>query len=288
MLEAILFDLDNTLVDYVSYRETTSITAAKAMVKHGLPTSKFDAYSRIFAIFRAKGMEYEGAYHEVVERFDLEPNSATRISQAAIMEHQRVMLEVLHAYPLVKPILAEFKRMGIKRGIVSDAPRDKVWKRLLTVKLEDEFDVVVTHDDTMLYKPNPSPFQLALNVLQVPPAECLFVGDDPSRDIKGAKELGMHTCLAIYGMDGIAGYRRHDPDDRKLADFEIGRFQEILGVVEQIVGKKELKEMLEQRGYSRFWRKARRAGIVIRSATQTSKTALGRIGTTLGRRRLTL
>ena len=48
----------------------------------------------------------------------------------------------------------------------------------------------------MEYKPHPSPFTLALKKLAVLPDAVLFVGDNPSRDIKGAKAVGMRTCLA--------------------------------------------------------------------------------------------
>ena len=49
---------------------------------------------------------------------------------------------------MVKPTL-KIKRKGLKLGIVTDAPRNKAWQRLVITNLENEFDFVITHDDTM-------------------------------------------------------------------------------------------------------------------------------------------
>jgi len=59
--------------------------------------------------------------------------------------------------------------------------------------IQDCFDVVVTHGAKV------KSFNKALEMLKVKPYECLMVGDNPVRDILGAKRLGMKTCLARYG-----------------------------------------------------------------------------------------
>jgi FMN phosphatase YigB (HAD superfamily) len=49
------------------------------------------------------------------------------------------------------------------------------------------------------------------------------VGDNPERDIKGAQELGMKTCLAKYG------WNKRKTDIK--ADYEINRFEDLLKVL---------------------------------------------------------
>lgn len=129
---------------------------------------------------------------------------------------------MLKPYPAVKPTLKKLREKGIRLAIVSDAPRNKAWQRLILAGLENEFEIVVTHDDTKQFKPHPNPFQLALTKLELLAPACLFVGDNPKRDVKGAKQVGMNTCLAKYG-----GWQAEEDE----ADFEISKIEELLQII---------------------------------------------------------
>ena len=120
-------------------------------------------------------------------------------------------------------VLFELKRRGIKLAIVSDAPRLKAWIRLVSMKINHLFDVVVTFDDTKEMKPGTKPFLVAFRKLKLKPHECLMVGDRPERDIEGARKLGMSTCFARYG----------NPKGKSPgADYEINDIKELLEIVE--------------------------------------------------------
>lgn len=198
MIRAIIFDLDNTLIDFLTFKKETAKAAAKAMVGQGLPIDEITAYGKIFSVYDEKGIEYQKTFHDVIKPFGLEVNKAERIQQAAILAYLKRKFEVLKPYPMVKPVLGKLRK-SYKLVIVTDAPRNKTWQRLVLTGLEDQFDYIITHDDTNEKKPGPSPFYLALEKLSLLAPACLFVGDNPDRDIKGAKELGMATCWAKYG-----------------------------------------------------------------------------------------
>jgi putative hydrolase of the HAD superfamily len=226
MLKAVLFDLDNTLLDFMTFKIETAKAAAKAMVKQGLPMDEMQAYGKIFSVYDEKGIEYQKTFFEVIKPLGLGVDEAERIQQAAIVAYLKRKSEVLRAYPMVKPTLARLRVMGLKLAIVTDAPRNKTWQRLVITGLEREFDIVVTLDDTMQKKPHQSPFNLALERLLLPASACLFVGDNPERDIAGAKEAGMKTCLASYGTWN----RKAEPK----ADYDIKRFEDLPKIVERM------------------------------------------------------
>jgi putative hydrolase of the HAD superfamily len=198
MIRAVIFDLDNTLIDFLTFKKETAKAAARAMVKMGLPTDEITAYGKIFSVYDEKGIEYQKTFGDVIRPFDLEINEAEMIQQAAILAYLRRKFDVLRPYPLVKPTLEKL-RQKYKLAVVTDAPRNKAWQRLVLTGLEKEFHFVITKDDTLQEKPHPSPFYLAMKKLNMLAPACLFVGDNPDRDIKGAKELGMMTCWAKYG-----------------------------------------------------------------------------------------
>jgi len=223
-VKAILFDLDNTLIDFLTFKKETAKAAASAMVRQGLPATEIQAYGKIFSVYDEKGIEYQKTFYDVIRPFNLEINKAEKIQQAAILAYLEKKFDVLRPYPLVKPTLAKLRKK-YKLVIVTDAPRNKTWQRLVLTGLENEFDFVITHDDTLEKKPHSSPFYLALQRLNVLAPACLFVGDNPERDIKGAKELGMQTCWARYGST-----RKTSESD---SDFIIDRFEDLLKILKE-------------------------------------------------------
>lgn len=230
MVKAVLFDLDNTLIDFLSFKKETAKSAARAMVRHGLPATEIEAYGKIFSVYDEKGIEYQKTFHDVVVQYGLEANLAERIQQAGIIAYQQRKYEVLRPYPMVRPTLKRLRDMGLGLGVVSDAPRNKAWQRLVLSGLYGEFGFVITHSDTQEFKPHPTPFTLALKMLGVLPEAVLFVGDNPARDIRGAKAVGMKTCLARYGQ-----VFRESVD----SDYSIDRFEDLIGVVERIRSGKQ-------------------------------------------------
>ncbi len=224
MVKAVLFDLDNTLIDFMTFKKESAKAAAKAMVRQGLPVDEITAYGRIFSVYDEKGIEHQKTFHDVIKPFNLEINKAEMIQQAAILAYLKKKFEILRPYPMVKPVLARLRQRH-RLAIVTDAPRNKAWQRLVLTGLEREFDFVITKDDTLEAKPHPNPFYLALEKLNALAPACLFVGDNPERDIKGAKEVGMMTCWARYG----SMLKRSD------ADMEIGSIEELPRKLEQMI-----------------------------------------------------
>lgn len=247
------------MANFIEFKQMTARAAAKAMVEHGLPASEREAYGQIFFVYDANGMEYQKTYYQVLVNFGLDINKAERIQQAAIVAHQQVMIDALRCYPMVKPTLAELRAMRLDLGLVSDAPRNKAWKRLVILGLAGEFPVVVTHSDTEKWKPDPSPFLLAISMLDVKPERILFVGDDRSRDIRGAKEVGMITCHAKYGSLGMKGYSWYDKSKEVEADFTIERFEQLIKVVDKIGIEPDIAELVGKGRASKFWRRGRLA-----------------------------
>ena len=66
---------------------------------------------------------------------------------------------------------------------------------------EKIFDIEAMH---FIPKPNPEPYQLALEYLKVDPSECLLI-DDMERNLKPAQELGMQTILIGNGSASANG-----------------------------------------------------------------------------------
>jgi len=228
MLKAILFDLDNTLLDFSGFKRESALAAAKAMKKTGVPLTEKELYARIFKVYDAKGIEYSRTFGDVLYGLEMDQHHIERARQAAIIAYTKKKYECLKPRAKAIQLLSSLK-LKYKLGIVTDAPREKAWQRLVLAGLDGFFYPVVTYNDTLEHKPSLKPFELALYLLKVKPDEVLFVGDFPERDIIGAKKAGLHTCLAKYGC---IDYK----EEMDLADYSIDKIEELGTVIKAIVG----------------------------------------------------
>lgn len=198
MIKAVIFDLDNTLIDFLKMKTISIEEAVSSMIGAGLKQKKRDAIKRIFEIYDQIGMESKMIFQKYIK--EVNGKIDYRILGAGIAAYRRVHTSFYEPYPHVIPMLIRMREKGIKLAILTDAPKLKAWIRLCSIKADPFFDVVVTYDDTKRLKPNKKPFLFVLKKLSQRPEECLMVGDNIQRDILGAKRVGMKTCHARYGL----------------------------------------------------------------------------------------
>ena len=197
MIHGILFDLDNTLFDFMRMKQNAVEAAACAMIDAGMPLSKDEVTQRIFEIYDVRGIEYQEVFDQMLsEQFGaIDPKWLA----AGIVAYRRAREAALVLYPHVNYTLIELLKRGLRLAVISDAPRNQAWLRLCYLDLHHIFDPVITYEDTGQRKPSPGPFERALELLQLKPQEVLMVGDWPERDMVGAKRLGIRTVFARYG-----------------------------------------------------------------------------------------
>jgi putative hydrolase of the HAD superfamily len=224
MIRAILFDLDNTLIDFMKMKKRSCEEAMSAMIGAGLPLDKVTGLKILFELYDKYGIENKKIFQEFLKKTIGKIDY--KILASGIVAYRRIKEGFLQPYPHVQNTLLNLKVKGLKLGIVSDAPRMRAWLRLAAMNLTDYFDVVVTFDDTKKRKPHALPFKTALLRLGMKPNEVMMVGDWPERDIKGAKKVGMKTCFARYGyVEDLRGKLKSSG-----ADFEINDIKELVKI----------------------------------------------------------
>ena len=197
MITAIIFDLDNTLVDFMAMKRQSIDAAIHSMIDAGLSLSSDEARKRIDTIYKERGIEFQNVFDELL--YDVFKKVDYKILSAGIIAYRRAREAALVPYPHVYITLMELLKMGLKLAVVSDAPAREAWLRLCYLNFHHIFDQVITFDDTGKRKPHEAPFRKALKLLNVTPAEALMVGDWPERDVVGAAKVGMKTVFARYG-----------------------------------------------------------------------------------------
>ena len=221
MIKAVIFDIDNTLTDFMKMKRAAVDSAVEGMIDAGLKVSKDDMVAKIFDIYWKEGVEDQKIFDKVLLR---EFGSIDfKILAAMIIGYRRAKAGAMALYPHVGMTLAELMRMGLKIAVISDAPRLEVWLRIVGLGLHHYFDHVITSEDMGVKKPAPEPFKKALRMLGTRPSETIMVGDWAERDILGAKNLKIRTAWAKYG-------NTFDTKDSG-AEFELDDIYELVGII---------------------------------------------------------
>jgi phosphoglycolate phosphatase-like HAD superfamily hydrolase len=224
-IRAILFDLDNTLVDFIRMKEESCRAAVKAMVASGLHMDEDQAFKLLLIKYFDVGIESDRAFSEFLKsigQFD------HKILASGINTYLETKGKFLKPYPNVRSVLGKLKRKGVFLSIVTDAPKTKAYQRLLGMGIEPYFKFVVGYEDTNKTKHTGLPILLALEMLrkdcpEIANPEILMVGDSIERDIVPAKKLGLKTAIAKYGQK--------NPEEGS-ADYQLSDFKEIIDIVE--------------------------------------------------------
>ena len=188
-MQAVLFDLDGTLIDTAAdfiriiqnmCREegrdivdadlirTQVSEGARAMVKLVYPELAVD--DPVFLAHRQRFLDIYGA--DIAVDTDL--------------------------FEGMYPLLEDLENHHIPWGIVTNKPRWLSESLLNALNLTQRCAVLVCPEDVTNTKPDPEPMYLAAQQIDIAPEQCIYVGDHP-RDIDAGRHAKMYTILAAYG-----------------------------------------------------------------------------------------
>jgi pyrophosphatase PpaX len=184
-LSTFLFDLDGTLIDSIelilrSYRHTLQvhrgIEAPDEEWMAGLGTPLWVQFRR--------WTEDEAEIRAMVETY-----------RDYNLSHHDALVR---AYDGVVDQVRALHGGGKTLGLVTSKLRSGALRGLRLVGIEDEFAVVVGSDEVTHPKPHPEPVLIALERLDRPAAETVFIGDS-RHDIESGRAAGVKTAAVLWG-----------------------------------------------------------------------------------------
>jgi len=227
VIRAVVFDLDNTLMDFMAMKESAITAAVTAMIDAGLEMDPQKAKKKLYAIYDKEGIEFQRVFDSFLKEHL--GSIDWKILSSGVVAYRRAREASLVLYPHVNLTLTELLRRGLKLAVLSDAPCREAWLRLSYLQLQHVFNTVITADDTGLKKPHPATFRKALTFIGCEPGETIMVGDWPERDLVGAREVGMHTVFARYGF-----VFDRAPVGKEGAEYVIDDIRQILTIVDEL------------------------------------------------------
>ena len=193
--QAILFDLDGTLVDTAP---DLGLALNLLRARHGLPPLPA-AEIRPHASHGARGLLKIGfglgSDHPEFEAYRsgfLNLYAENICHDSRLFEGIPELLDVLEA-------------RRIPWGVVTNKPARFTEPLLSLLNLADRAATIVSGDTCPQPKPHPDPMHYAADELGLAAAACLYVGD-AERDVEAARAAGMESLVALWGY--LAGHDR--------------------------------------------------------------------------------
>ena len=205
-LDAVIFDLDGTLLDSIGFYFNI---VKSALGRLGLPQVSMD-------VIREAAKDGEFEWESVLPRSAVvnQPGLLARI-QSVAREIYSPMFEIeAKPIPGMKDVVENLVAAGFKLGIVTSTPKENVEIKLK--KLEHNgtlrhFEVIVTSSDVVRKKPAPDPLIECCRQLDVKLENSVYIGDSWS-DIKSGRSAGMKTIAVLSGFDGLHALSKEFPD----------------------------------------------------------------------------
>ncbi|MGQ9708244.1 MAG: HAD family hydrolase [bacterium] len=125
-----------------------------------------------------------------------------QITEALSVRHQRFRHALVNIETGTLDGLNRLRALGYKLGLISNCGADEIahWQESPLASL---FDTVLFSCYVKLKKPDPAIYRLAAKNLDVRTAECLYVGNGGSNELKGAQDAGMMPVLLTYHLELI-------------------------------------------------------------------------------------
>lgn len=189
MPDAVLFDLDETLLD-----RTTSLRAFLRdqfiRFRPDLGTVRQDEWKTRFLELDARGSVHKSkVYPVLLSEFGGHPASAERL----FADYATNCCKHARPFDGMVEVLSALRGRGKRLGVVTNGESVFQRRHIDALSLERLVDEVLVSEEEALRKPDAELFRRAADRLGVEPAACLFVGDNPSTDVLGAAAAGMET-----------------------------------------------------------------------------------------------
>ena len=188
--QAILFDLDGTLVDT---SEDLWLALRRALQDNGCQAIDRDQF------FRTLHYGIEGSVKLILQNQPQDPALLAKVVCAYKENYDHLAHQNSLLYPGVAELLLECRSAGLKLGICTNKESRQTVDLLHKLGIHQLFDVVLGVDQVTQPKPSPVPLIQALAMLQLPTSSGIFVGDS-ELDAMASQAAGLPFLLHQKGF----------------------------------------------------------------------------------------
>jgi beta-phosphoglucomutase len=188
-MKGIIFDMDGVLVDAMPFH-------AEAMRIAINEETGYDIDKRI--VYLLEGMPGPGLVKEIFKREKMNKDIDDILAEKINKRKKELFKQIQNSQPIegAKQLIEDLRSCNCLKAIVSGAS-----KKEIEVILDDNiglknFNVVIAGDDIEEGKPHPSPFQTALQRMDLKPSEAIVVENAPL-GVEAAIRAGIEYIVTL-------------------------------------------------------------------------------------------
>ena len=209
-IEAVVFDLDGTLVDRRRSFEEFVRDQWERFADCRQTAGQEQYVQTLIELDRDGYGPRKSLFADVITRFKFPSDMA----ETLLDDYRAGFPNACVLFSDTVQTLSLLRTSGLKLGLITNGSIRMQSRKLQCLALPPLFDTILISEAEGISKPDRQIFHRALERLDTNPAQAVFVGDHPEVDVAGARAAGMH---AIW---------RRDPDVTRVVEAD--------GVIEEL------------------------------------------------------
>lgn len=219
-VRAVLFDLDNTLMDRDHTFKQFAQQLIDEWVEHISPEQRQELIDYMIESDADGYRDKDGFFQELIDTL---PWSVTITMEQLKEYYSKHYMSHAKVMNYARDAIKSCKSYGLKLGIITNGASVRQHGKIDLLELRPHFDAIVVSGDVGIKKPDQRIYLTALDQLEVTAEETVIIGDHPKNDIWGAAQVGINGIWlrrqhpwshdlndvtpwrTIYELDEVAG-----------------------------------------------------------------------------------
>ena len=215
-MSAVIFDLDDTLIDFAATRNHALEEIADFLFDRGFSGDGFvyrfgEIDRQLFSKFE-NGLMSRSEYRRRRFADTLFAEGHASPKESLVTALNNIFMETVNDHPMlfddVRPALRLLRGLGVHVAVLTNGPADGQRRKIRAAGLVEHVDYIGIGEEIGVSKPMPSAYQTVISKLAVNARQSLMIGDSPAMDYDGALQAGLSALLLDRAGVHASGPRR--------------------------------------------------------------------------------
>lgn len=202
MIQAVLFDLDGTLLNRRQSLEQFIRDQYNRFASHLMNVEKSEYCSRFLELDNNGYTWKDKVYATLLCEYNITTLTVGQLLHDYTTNFQHHCIP----FPNMHELLQQLKQKNIKIGIITNGFTDFQMNNLRALNIHTYTNTILVSETEGIKKPHPEIFERALQKLNVKAEECLYIGDHPENDVLGSENVGIR---GVWKKDSFWGDFKH-------------------------------------------------------------------------------
>ncbi len=185
-IKAVIFDLDNTLID----RQRAFNEMVHQLIPGIVKENSSQAIKDILIWDNHGTTARIEVFKLLAQKYDISPLDAEKLNAYWSSNTG----DITYLFDDVLPTL-DYLQSKYKLAVLTNGDKSTQRRKLASINIDEYLECSVVSGEFGSHKPDPSVFLHVANQLGLKPEQCVYIGDNYKVDIIGAQNTGMHAIF---------------------------------------------------------------------------------------------